>query len=280
MRFPAHITYKERVLNKYLLQPGTKIKLSEWDPNDTGDFQGGKQEGRAGLTALNKKLEELQELLYAEHKHKVLVILQAMDTGGKDGAIRHVFEGVNPQGTRVANFKEPTDEELDHDFLWRVHKQVPARGELVIFNRSHYEDVLIVRVHKLVPPEVSKQRYDQIKTFEQMLAETGTTILKFFLYIDKDEQKKRLQARLDNPDKHWKFRRGDLDERKLWDDYMMAYEDALSKTSTAVAPWFIVPANHKWYRDVVISTTLVNTLEGLDMKFPKPEENLEGVVVE
>lgn len=267
-------------MNRYLVQPETKVKLAEWDPSETGDFKGGKQEGRAELIRLNQQLEELQELLYAEHKHKVLVILQAMDTGGKDGAIRHVFEGVNPQGTRVANFKEPTGEELDHDFLWRVHKQVPAKGELVIFNRSHYEDVLIVRVHKLVPAEVWKQRFDEINAFEQMLTETGTTILKFFLYIDKDEQKQRLQARLDNPDKHWKFRRGDLDERKLWDDYMKAYEDVLSKTSTAVAPWFIVPANHKWYRDLVISTILVNTLEGLNMKFPEPEENLEGVVVE
>ncbi len=267
-------------MNRYLVQPKTTVKLAEWDPSDTGDFQGGKQEGHLQLRTLNKKLEDLQELLYAEHRHKVLVVLQGMDTGGKDGAIRHVFEGVNPQGTRVANFKEPTGEELDHDFLWRVHKQVPARGELVIFNRSHYEDVLIVRVHKLVPADVWKQRYEQINAFEQMLAETGTTILKFFLYIDREEQKKRLQARLDNPEKHWKFRRGDLEERKLWDDYMQAYEDALSRTSTPAAPWFIVPANHKWYRDVVISTILVNALEGLSMKFPEPEENLVGVVVE
>ena len=267
-------------MNGYLVQPETRIKLADWDPNDTGDFQGGKQAGREELSRLNKRLEELQELLYAEHKHKLLVILQAMDTGGKDGAIRHVFEGVNPQGTRVANFKEPTDEELDHDFLWRVHKHVPVKGELVIFNRSHYEDVLIVRVHKLVPANMWKQRYEQINAFEQMLSETGTTILKFFLYIDQEEQKKRLQARLDNPEKHWKFRLGDLAERKLWQEYMQAYEDVLSKTSTALAPWFIVPANHKWYRDVVISTILVNTLEGLNMKFPEPEENLEGVVVE
>lgn len=267
-------------MKNYLVKPGMKIKLSEWDPNDTSEFKGHKEEGRMELSKLNKQLEDLQELLFAEHKHKVLVILQAMDTGGKDGAIRHVFEGVNPQGTRVANFKEPSLEELDHDFLWRVHKQVPAKGELVIFNRSHYEEVLIVRVHNLVPPEVWRQRYDQINAFEQMLAENGTTILKFYLHIDKDEQKQRLQARLDNPDKHWKFRRGDLAERKLWSDYMQAYEDVLNKTSTSHAPWFIVPANHKWYRDLIISSILVDALETLNMKFPEPEENLEGIVVE
>ena len=180
----------------------------------------------------------------------------------------------------MANFKQPAGEELEHDYLWRVHKQVPAKGELVIFNRSHYEEVLIVRVHKLVPEEVWKKRYGQINDFEEMLAENGTTILKFYLHIDKEEQKKRLQARLDDPDKHWKFRKGDLDERKLWGEYMQAYEDMLNKTSTAAAPWFIVPANHKWYRDLVISSILVERLEGLKMKFPEPEEDLSGVVVE
>jgi len=267
-------------LKRYLVKPGTKVKLSEWDADDQGEFRGNKDEARIEVKKLNDRLEELQELLYAEHKHQVLVILQAMDTGGKDGAIRHVFEGVNPQGTRVANFKEPSQEELDHDYLWRVHKQVPGKGELTIFNRSHYEEVLIVRVHKLVPEEVWKRRYDQINAFEQMLAETGTTILKFYLHIDKDEQKKRLQARLDHTDKHWKFRKGDLAERKLWPEYMQAYEDVLNKTSTDQAPWYIVPANHKWYRDLVISSVLVETLEGLKMKFPEPEEDLEGLVIE
>src|SRR5215212_5668305 len=219
---------KESILKRYLVKPGMKVKLSDWDPNDKSEFNGNKEAGRVETEKLNNRLEELQELLYAEHKHKVLVVLQAMDTGGKDGAIRHVFEGVNPQGTRVANFKEPTDEELDHDFLWRVHKQVPTKGELVIFNRSHYEDVLIVRVHKLVSANVWKQRFEQINAFEQILSETGTTILKFFLYIDQEEQKKRLQARLDNTEKHWKFRLGDLAERKLWHEYMQAYEDVLS----------------------------------------------------
>jgi PPK2 family polyphosphate:nucleotide phosphotransferase len=257
-----------------------KVKLSDWDPNDTSEFKGNKDEGQIEIENLKLKLTGLQEVLFAEHKHKLLVVLQAMDTGGKDGAIRHVFERVNPQGTQVANFKAPSAEELDHDYLWRVHKQVPGKGDIVIFNRSHYEDVLIVRVHNLVPPDVWKPRYDQINAFEQMLAENGTTILKFYLHIDKEEQKKRLQARLDDPNKHWKFHTGDLEERKLWTEYMQAYEDALNKTSTAAAPWIIVPANHKWYRDLVISTILVNTLEGLKMKFPEPEEDLEGVRVE
>jgi len=266
-------------LKKYLVEPGQKVKLSEWDPNDTSEFKGGKEQGRVEVLKQNLRLRELQEVLFAEHKHKILIVLQAMDTGGKDGVIQHVFEGVNPNGTRVANFKQPAGEELEHDYLWRVHRQVPAKGELVIFNRSHYEDVLVVRVHKLVPEDTWKQRYDQINDFEEMLAENGTTILKFYLHIDKEEQKRRLQARLDDPNKHWKFRKGDLEERKLWPEYMQAYEDVLNQTSTAIAPWFIVPANHKWYRDLVISSILVERLEGLKMKFPEPED-LSGVVVE
>ena len=267
-------------MKQYLVKPGEKVDLSKWTPNDKGDFKGGKEEGLAKIAKLNDELEVLQEMLFAEHKHKVLIVLQAMDTGGKDGVIRRVFDGVNPQGVRVASFKVPTQDELDHDYLWRVHKVVPGKGEMVIFNRSHYEDVLVVRVHKLVPPEVWKKRFDQINQFERLLAENGTTILKFFLHIDKDEQKGRLQARLDEPDKRWKFRLGDLEERKLWPDYMQAYEDVLSKTSTKYAPWLIVPANRKWYRDLVISEVLVDSLKGLKMKFPEPEENLDGVVVE
>jgi PPK2 family polyphosphate:nucleotide phosphotransferase len=245
-----------------------------------GDFKGGKQDGLAELEKLNGKLESLQELLFAEHKHKILIILQAMDAGGKDGTIRHVFEGVNPAGVRVASFKTPTSEELDHDYLWRIHKLVPGNGEMVIFNRSQYEDVLVVRVHNFVPSEVWSKRFDQINEFERTLAENGTTILKFYLHIDLDEQKKRLQARLDDPSKHWKFRLGDLQERKLWPDYMQAFEDVLSKTSTDYAPWYIVPANRKWFRDLVISSVLVDTLEGLEMKYPESEENLVGVVIE
>lgn len=267
-------------MKRYLVKPETKVNLSKVNPNDTGDFKGGKRKGLAELEKLNDKLEALQELLFAEHQHKVLIVLQAMDTGGKDGAIRRVFDGVNPAGVRVASFKAPTPEELDHDYLWRIHRQVPGKGEMVIFNRSHYEDVLVVRVHEFVPPEVWRKRFDQINEFERTLAESGTTILKFYLHIDRDEQKERLQARLDDPTKRWKFRLGDLEERKRWDEYMEAYEDVLSRTSTDYAPWYIVPANRKWYRDLVISSVLVETLENLKMKYPESEENLDGVVVE
>lgn len=267
-------------MKHHLVEPGKKIKLAERDPQDTGDFKGGKEDGLKEIVKLNEKLQELQEVLYAEGKHKVLVVLQAMDTGGKDGAIRRVFDGVNPQGVKVASFKVPTPEEMAHDYLWRVHKVAPANGELVIFNRSHYEDVLVVRVHNYVPKEVWSKRYEQINAFEKLLAENGTTILKFFLHISKDEQKERLQARLDDPTKHWKFSLGDLGERKLWDDYQAAYEDALNKTSTEHAPWYVVPANRKWYRDLVISKVLVETLEGLKMKYPEPKDDLSGVVIE
>ena len=258
-------------MDRYRVKPGSRVDLSEWDPSDKGAFPEGKNEGRKRLLELNQRLEELQELLYAEHKHKVLIVLQAMDTGGKDGTIRHVFEGVNPQGVRVASFKKPTPEELDHDFLWRVHEQVPARGEMVIFNRSHYEDVVVVRVHNLAPPEVWSKRYDHINDFERTLADEGTTLLKFFLHIDRDEQKERLQTRLDEPNKRWKFNPADLEERNLWPKYIEAYEDAISKTSTDWAPWYIVPANRKWYRNLVVGTVIIETLEDLNMRHPEPE---------
>jgi PPK2 family polyphosphate:nucleotide phosphotransferase len=266
-------------MKDYRVKPGSKVDLSKWDPDDVRGFAGDKKAGEQELLKLNKRLEALQELLYAEHKHKVLVVLQGMDTSGKDGVIRHVFEGVNPQGVRVAAFKQPTEEELRHDYLWRVHQQTPGSGEIVIFNRSHYEDVLVVRVHNIVPPQVWKRRYDHINRFERLLADEGATILKFFLHISPEEQKKRLQERLDDADKQWKFNVGDLAERKLWPDYQLAYEDALSKTSTSYAPWYIVPANKKWRRNLVISTVLVETLEKLKMRYPQPED-LSSVVIE
>jgi PPK2 family polyphosphate:nucleotide phosphotransferase len=267
-------------MERYRVKPGSQIDLSQWDPNDKSAFEGDKKEGREALLALNERLETLQELLYAEHKHKVLVVLQAMDAGGKDGTIRHVFEGVNPQGVKVAGFQVPTRRELAHDYLWRVHKQTPGKGEIVIFNRSHYEDVLVVRVHNLVPPQVWSRRYDHINDFERMLAEEGTTILKFYLHIDQDEQKERLQARLDEPHKRWKFDVGDLEKRKLWPEYTKAFEDVLSLTSTDWAPWYIVPANRKWYRNLVVGTVMVETLEGLKMSYPQPDEDLDQVVIE
>ncbi|HLF27136.1 MAG TPA: polyphosphate kinase 2 family protein [Anaerolineae bacterium] len=267
-------------MQRYRVKPGSRIDLSEWDPGDTSAFEGDKAEAQAQLRALNRELEALQELLYAEHQHKVLILFQAMDTGGKDGAIRHVFEGVNPQGVRVASFKAPTALELDHDYLWRIHPHAPGKGELVIFNRSHYEDVLVVRVHQLAPKKVWSKRYDHINAFEQMLAEEGTTILKFFLHIHQAEQKERLQARLEEADKCWKFNAADLDERKRWPDYMQAYAEALSKTSTAWAPWYIVPANRKWYRNLVVATIIVETLKALKMRYPEPAARLEDIVIE
>lgn len=267
-------------MEKYRIKPGSSVKLADWDTEDDRGFEDGKEGVEERLLELNKELESLQELLFAEGKHKLLVVLQGMDTSGKDGTIRHVFEGVNPLGVRVASFKAPTPEELAHDYLWRVHKQTPGRGEIVIFNRSHYEDVLVVRVHELAPPEVWRRRYDQINDFEHLLVEEGTTVLKFFLHIDKDEQKKRLQERLDDPEKHWKFNVGDLKERALWRDYEKAYEDVLSKTSTDWAPWYIVPANRKWYRNLVIASVIVKTLKGLDMRYPPSVGDLSQIVID
>lgn len=267
-------------MDRYRVRPGGPIKLSEWDPNEKSAFPGDKSEGRERLFELNERLEHLQELLYAEHKHKVLIVLQAMDSGGKDGIIRHVFEGVNPQGVRVESFKKPTPEELDHDYLWRVHHQVPGKGEIVIFNRSHYEDVLVVRVHKLVPRKILLKRFDHIAEFERMLIDEGATILKFFLHIDPNEQKERFQARLDEPDKRWKFNPRDLEERALWASYEEAYEEAIEKTSTQWAPWYIIPSNRKWYRNLVVGSLIVETLEGLDMKYPKVDFDPSEIQIE
>jgi PPK2 family polyphosphate:nucleotide phosphotransferase len=272
-------------MDKYRVKPGRAANLAKVNADDISLFKPvkgvqDKDAAREQLRALNKRIEHLQELLYAEHKHKLLIVFQAMDTGGKDGAIRDVFEGVNPAGVRVASFKVPTQEELDHDYLWRIHKHTPGKGEMVIFNRSHYEDVLVVRVKNLVPEAVWRKRYEQIVAFEKQLAEEGTTILKFYLHISKDEQKKRLEARLADPEKHWKFSVGDLAERKLWAEYMAAYQDVINNTSTEHAPWYVVPANKKWYRNLVVAEVIVNTLEGLRMSYPKPKEDLSNVVVE
>lgn len=266
--------------NKFRVTPNTKINLDEWDPNDISGTSEDKDEAKSALKELTLRLESLQELLFAEHKHKVLIVLQGMDTSGKDGIIRHVFEGVNPQGVNVAGFKVPTSEELDHDYLWRIHKHTPGRGNITIFNRSHYEDVLVVRVHNLVPPKIWKKRYHHINEFERILTDEGTTILKFFLHISKEEQKERLQARLDDPSKHWKFSLGDLKERALWNDYQSAYAEALHQTSTDYAPWFIVPSNRKWFRNFVVASVIVQTLDNLGMKYPETTDNLDGVVIQ
>ena len=267
-------------MKRYRVKPGSRVDLDDWDADDHSAFDFNKQDANARTESLRARLEELQEMLYAEHKHKVLIVLQAMDSGGKDGTIRHVFDGVNPQGVKVKSFKAPTRDELDHDYLWRVHPHVPGKGEMVIFNRSHYEDVLVVRVHEWIPEQVWQRRYTQINDFERLLVEEGATILKFYLHIDRAEQKRRLQARLDDPTKHWKFNEEDLLERKLWNDYMQAYGDALSQTSTDWAPWHIVPANHKWYRNLVVASVIVEALENLSMQYPEPQKGLEKIVID
>ena len=267
-------------MNAYRVVPGKKVALSSFDANDSTLVPEGKKKGEEIVERLGRRLEELQDLLYAAHDRALLVVLQGMDTSGKDGAIRKVFHSMDPLGIRAVSFGVPSAEELDHDFLWRVHRQAPRKGEVVIFNRSHYEDVLAVRVRQLAPEKVWRKRYEQINDFERLLAESGTTIVKFFLHIDAEEQRERLQKRIDDPAKRWKFRHGDLDDRKLWKEYTAAYEEALSRTSTEHAPWYVVPANRKWYRNVVISQVLVETLESLDLRYPEPEESLDGIQVE
>jgi PPK2 family polyphosphate:nucleotide phosphotransferase len=262
----------------YRAKPGQQHNLSKVSTSSTGKFAD--KEDAAAETAKNlKRMSKLQELLYAEGKHAVLIVVQAMDTGGKDGAIEHVFASVNPQGCTVTSFKAPTHLELRHDFLWRIHDAAPPKGMIGIFNRSHYESVLVERVHNLVPKSVWSKRYDRINEFEKMLTDEGTTILKFFLHISKDEQKKRLQARLDDKKRHWKFDVGDLAERKLWGDYQEAYEDLLRKCSTHDAPWYIVPSDHKWFRNWMLSDTIVKALEALKMKYPPPVDGLEDIKI-
>jgi PPK2 family polyphosphate:nucleotide phosphotransferase len=261
------------------ISPATRVKLSDWDAADTGIIGKGKSAARERLEEYRARLETLQELLYAEGKNKLLVVLQAMDTAGKDSTIRHVFQGVDPLGVRVAGFKAPTPYELARDYLWRVHHHVPGAGEIAIFNRSHYEDVLITRVNGWIDTAECKRRYRQINDFERMLAETGTTILKLYLHISRDEQKKRLEERRDDPQKQWKFNPGDLAVREQWADYMAAYEAALSATSTAHAPWHVIPANSKLVRNLMISSLLIEALEGLKMRYPQPAQGVSATVI-
>jgi len=260
---------------KYQIKPGEKIELQNFDPNDSSEFDGKKKTGQKALLEVVKEIKALQELLYAEGKNRLLVIIQAMDTAGKDGVIRKVFGGVNPQGVRVAPFKVPSSLELSHDYLWRIHAQTPKKGEIVIFNRSHYEDVLPVRVLNLMPEEVWSKRYHHINEFERLLVDEGTVILKFYLNIDLQEQAERFLDRLEEPDKHWKFNPGDLEDRKLWDSYMEAYEDLLNKTSTEWAPWYVIPSNKKWYRNLLAATIVRDTLLDMKMEFPAPPPDLD-----
>ena len=264
----------------FRISPNTGLDLDEHDPDSRSGFEGGKKDGKRELPDLTRRLAGLQRRLWAESKQSLLVVLQAMDSGGKDGTIRHVFKGINPQGVDVHGFGVPTEEELAHDYLWRVHHHTPADGRIAIFNRSHYEDVLVVRVKELAIRDVWSRRYEHIRCFEKMLTDEGTTIVKIFLHISKDEQRERFEARLAEPDKNWKFRKGDLDDRELWADYQEAYEVAISETSTDYAPWFVVPANRKWYRNLVVSSILIDTLESMNPQFPEPEPDLGSVVIE
>lgn len=263
----------------YLIRPGKKFRIADLPTDSTDDFKD-KKDARKPTRENLAKLHKLQDVLYAQGKHAVLIVLQAMDSGGKDGTIKHVFSGVNPQGCSVMSFKAPTPQELAHDYLWRVHAATPGRGMIGIFNRSHYESVLVERVKDLVPPKVWSRRYEHINEFEKLLANEGTVIIKFFLNISYDEQKRRMEKRLADPTKNWKFSPADLKERKRWDHYMEAYQDALHKCSTEWAPWYAVPADHKWHRNWVVSDTIIRTLESLDLQYPPPLKNADKMKVE
>jgi len=257
-----------RFLQQFRIAPGQHIRLNGFDPADTGKYH--KRDARDRLEDLSDKLNDLQQRLFAERKRSLLICLQALDAGGKDGVIKHVIGSLNPDGCRVANFKEPTPQELAHDFIWRVEAQTPARGEIAIFNRSHYEDVLIVRVHNLVPKSVWSRRYDQINDFERRLVANG-------MHISKAEQLKRFEQRLNDPTKRWKISEADYTEREYWDDYLRAYEDALARCNTDDAPWFVIPADHKWFRDLAISEIIVSTMESMNIQLPPPTVNIEEI---
>ena len=265
---------KDRLADRFLVKPDSRVKLSRWDPDDNAGYRG-KAHSEAVVERNVQHLFDLQTLLAACNGYSVLIVLQGMDAAGKDGTIRHVMTGLNPQGCRVTSFKVPSDEEARHDFLWRVHTATPKRGEIGIFNRSHYEDVLVARVHKLASKRVWSARYGQINDFERMLAENRCVILKFFLHISKEEQRRRLEQRIEDETKNWKLSPADFHERQYWDDYVDAYEDALSKCSRTHAPWYIIPSNKKWFRNLAVSQIIVERLAELKMKYPRPVADLQ-----
>ena len=267
-------------LDRYRVAPGSAVSLADHDPDDDGGGSLTKESAQEPLAATSARIGELQEMVFAGGQHKVLIVLQGMDTSGKDGTIKHVFADTNATGVSVVSFKKPTETELAHDYLWRVHAQVPDAGRMTIFNRSHYEDVLVVRVDELVPEAQWRRRYRHIRELERMLADEGTLVRKFFLHISKDEQRDRLRARLEDPTKTWKFQEGDLGVRERWDDYQRAYEEALSETSTDDAPWYVVPANRKWYRNLVVANVLIESLEGLDLRYPAPDPGLADLRID
>jgi PPK2 family polyphosphate:nucleotide phosphotransferase len=262
------------------IEPGRGVDLTELDPGDTSAAPGGKDDTIAATARLVARLADLQEMLWARGQDRVLVVLQGLDTSGKGGTVEHVFGAVNPTGLRAVSFKAPTVAELERDYLWRVHTQVPAAGEIGVFDRSHYEDVLVARVEQLVPVERWQRRFDHINAFEQLLVDEGTTVVKLFLHISKDEQRERLQARLDQPEKHWKFNADDLDARARWADYETAYSEAITRTATEHAPWHVIPADKKWYRNWAVATIMVGVLEGLDLTWPPPSADLADVVID
>jgi len=263
-------------MSRFGVEPGSKVELNKIDTDFTGKHEN-KESAEDEIAEYAGKMRALQYLLYAENKRSLLICLQALDAGGKDGVIKHVLGAMNPQGTSVHSFKAPSPEEAAHDFLWRIHRHTPAKGEVAVFNRSHYEDVLAVRVNNLVPKDVWSKRYDIINDFELNLAKNGTHILKFYLHISKEEQLRRFKQRLDDPARHWKISSSDYSERKLWPEYRKAYEDVLGRTSTKHAPWFIIPADHKWFRNLAISRIVAESLESFDMKFPAPTVDLEEI---
>jgi PPK2 family polyphosphate:nucleotide phosphotransferase len=265
----------KNLARKLLVPPGSRTRLADFDPEETFGI---KKEQASGILEKNcQRLSVLQYLLYAESRRALLVVLQGIDAGGKDGTIRHVMSGLNPQGVTVTSFKAPEGEEKRHDYLWRVHQAMPEWGKIGIFNRSHYEDVLIVRVHSMVPKPVWSQRFQQINDFESMLSSAGVRIIKFMLYISREEQAKRFRERLEDKSKNWKFSAADLKEREYWDQYMDAYNDVLHKCSTKIAPWYVIPANHKWFRNLAVSQIMRETLEEMDLKYPKPTADLSGI---
>jgi PPK2 family polyphosphate:nucleotide phosphotransferase len=284
----AAVTHPERLVveepppdpdyPRYRVEPGSRLRLAEVDADESEHYRRKKDVADA-LKQQRERIADLQARLYGEKRHSLLIVLQAMDTGGKDGTIKGVFQGVNPQGCQVWSFKAPSNEEADHDFLWRYHQKVPPRGMIHIFNRSHYEDVLIVRVKGLVPEATWRPRYQAINQFEQALTLAGVTVLKFMLHISKDEQKRRLESRLADPDKRWKFSANDLKERALWDGYQHAFEDAISECTTPYAPWYVIPANKKWYRNLVVARTIADTLAAMDPRYPPAEPGLDKVKV-
>ena len=267
-----------QVSDSHQMPPGVEVDLARC-PTKAKPFHQDRAAAEVEFKALRQELADWQVRLYAEGRQKLLIVLQAMDAGGKDGTIRRVFQGVNPQGVQVTSFKVPTAAELAHDFLWRVHQRVPGSGMIGVFNRSHYEDVLVVRVHNIVPESVWRPRYEQINQFERLLVDTGTTVLKFYLHISKEEQRQRFQERLDDPQKQWKFSLEDVEKRRFWEDYMAAYGEMLTRCTTVAAPWHVIPADQKWYRNLAIARVIVGTLRGMNPRFPAPADDLAGVVV-